>query len=577
MRAELGKITAGALPALALVVALAGAAPAPAQAPLSVIDWLQESLGPQIPDDPDAPTMPFDRPWPVTPRTGDAWIDDDITMRPIGTPRPEAVGLFPAERAGLPRDLWTGSQAEELAALMRGLPADALPALRALALALLLAEFDPPVLQHSASRPGAVNRQSIGLSLSEPAEMAPGPEAAPAEMDSEAGIAFVKARIDKLIEFGALDQAAALLDTLSPRDPALRARQFDVALLLGQENATCDDILHGEPPFPDAGARIFCLARAGRWPDAERLWQQSAEAGALDEAEAALLERFLDIDDLQHDEGETPAWLREELLQPHQISALSWRLLEAIGAPVASHGLPVAFAHADLRGTIGWRAQLEAAERLVRSGALPANRLLGLYSERSAAASGGIWERVRAIQRLEAALAQGAPDSIAAALARAWPQIAEGELEIAFAVLYAQQLLAAPLEGEGAQLAAMVGLLDTDPAPAAERLADGDARARFLAAIALGQPPLLPPGGASDMQITIAEALTETLPPLPDDKRALIEDGRAGEALLIMLMRMAGVPDPRALGEGLVLMRHLGLDGAARATALQALLLERHG
>lgn len=567
MRAERGT-AAHRLPVLggALALALVATGPAAAQAPLSVIDWLHESLGPQDPGAPDAPNGAFelpDQPYPVTPGTGDAWVDNLITMRPIGTPRPEAVGLFPAERAGLPRDLWVGSETEELSALMRGLPGDTLPALRGLALALLLAEFDPPA--------------DISSVETGPDEGEGEARPAPWQIDETAAAAFVKARIDKLIEFGALDQAAALLDTLSPRDPALRARQFDIALLLGEEHAACEGILQIDPPFPGVGERIFCLARAGRWPDAERLWRQSVEAEALNEAEAALLERFLDADDMIHEEGPPPVWLSDEFMQPQHLSALSWRLLEAIGAPVASHGLPVAFAHADLRGTIGWRAQLEAAERLVRSGALPANRLLGLYTERSAAASGGIWERVRAVQRLEAALAQGAPDAIGAALMRTWPQITDGELETAFAVLYARNLLDVPLEGDAARLAALIGLLDTDPTPAAERLREGDERARFLAAIALGEPPQAPARAGSDMQATIAEALAENLPALPEDKRALIANGRAGEALMLMLGRLAGVPDPRVLGEGLVLMRHLGLDNAARATALQALLLERHG
>lgn len=569
MRAERG-IGAHRLrgPAMWLLLAVILPGAAMAQAPLSVIDWLQESLGQQEPgtQESDGRGMPAwrpDQPQPVTPGSGDVWADDGITMRPIGSPRPEAVGLFPAERAGLARDLWAGSDTEEIGALMRGLPDDTLPALRGLALALLLAEFDPP---------GKSRFGNFGL-----AEGVPSFEAALPWRDDEAGTAYVAARIDKLFAFGALDQAAALLDTLSPRDTGLRARSFEIALLLGREDDACADVLQGEPPFPGMAERIFCLARAGRWPDAERLWRQGAESGALGEAKAALLERFLDADDLLHEEGEPPAWLSEELLRPQNLSALSWRLLEAIGAPVASHGLPVAYAHADLRGTIGWRAQLEAAERLVRSGVLPANRLLGLYTERSAAASGGIWERVRAVQRLETALASGAPGAIGAALNEAWPPIAEGELETTFAVLYAQRLLEVPLAGEAGQMVARIGLLDTDPAPAAERLRAGNERERFLAAIALGEPPHPIGRGADPLQRSIAEALDEELPELRSELRAMIAARRSGEALLLMLAGLAGEPDPRALGEGLVLMRHLGLDSAARATALQALLLERRG
>ncbi len=544
-------------PALALAgligaaAALAPAAgPARAQAPLSAIDWLQDSPPSPPVGNRDSNAGAHDAgAHPVTPDTGDLWVRDIITMQSIDAPRPEAVGLFPAARAGLPAGLWGATPAVELAALLRALPTDTLPALRRLGLALLLAEFTPP---------------------------AAGPGAASDIARQDAANAFVLARIDKLIAFGALDQAAAILEALGSADMALRERAFDIALLLGDEGPACRDVLEGTPPFTGAAQRIFCLARAGRWAEAERLHAQLSEANRLRPPYRELLEQFLDADDIMHGD-EPPPWLGEDYVQPQNLSPLAWRLLEAVGAPVAAHGLPVAFAHADLRGTIGWRAQLEAAERLVRAGALPPNRLLGLYSERHAAASGGIWERVRAIQQLEAALERGAGAPIGAALERAWPLIVDAELEVAFAALYAEALLAAPLEGAAAGLAAAIGLLDADPGPAARRLADGDARQRFLSAVALGAPPEPPPGSATVLQQIIAEVMGPDLPALPDGLAGQIAAGRAGEALLVALARLDGVIDPHALGNALALMRHLGLDEPARATALQALILERRG
>ncbi|MCC5999981.1 MAG: hypothetical protein JJU19_03850 [Pararhodobacter sp.] len=548
--------------AAALAVSLAsgaGTGAAQAQAPLSAIDWLQEAQDlPALPDGPATDTglsgvaLP-DTGFPVTPNTGDLWVSDIISMQSIDTPRPESVGLFPAARVGLPTDLWAGTPATELSVLIRALPNDTLPALRGLALSLLLAEMDPP-----APDPGST-----------------GPESG-ADARQASALAFVLARIDKLIAFGALDQAAALLDTLASPDPLLRERAFDIALLLGDEGAACRDVLQGDPPFTGAAQRVFCLARDSRWTEADRLHGELTEAGGLRAPYSVLLERFLDADDLLHDET-PPSWLTEDFVQPQNLSPLGWRLLEAIGAPVASHGLPVAFAHADLRGTIGWRAQLEAAERLVRSGALPPNRLLGLYTERNAAASGGIWERVRAVQRLERALAGSDAAAMAAALAHAWPLIVAGELEVPFARLYTQALLAAPLGDAAARQAAEIGLLDTEPVHAARRLTDGSARQRFLAGIALGEQAAPPQGSGSVLYATVADAMARDLPELPAPLAQQLADGRAGAALLILLARLDGVIDPDALGNALVLMRHLGLDALARTTALQALLLERRG
>ena len=66
--------------------------------------------------------------------------------------------------------------------------------------------------------------------------------------------------------------------------------------------------------------------------------------------------------------------------------------------------LPLAFAHAELRDTAGWKSQIESAERLARAGVIAPNVLLGLYTERLPAASGGVWDRAAAFQRFESAL-----------------------------------------------------------------------------------------------------------------------------------------------------------------------------
>ena len=69
--------------------------------------------------------------------------------------------------------------------------------------------------------------------------------------------------------------------------------------------------------------------------------------------------------------------------------------------------LPLAFTYADLSDNAGWKAQIEAAERLSRAGAIAPNLLLGLYTSQKPAASGGVWDRVAAFQGLDTAVAKG--------------------------------------------------------------------------------------------------------------------------------------------------------------------------
>ena len=90
---------------------------------------------------------------------------------------------------------------------------------------------------------------------------------------------------------------------------------------------------------------------------------------------------------------------------PNPVTPLDWKMYEAIGEPLPTEGLPIAFSYAELGPRAGWKAQIEAAERLTRAGTIPPNVILGLYTEREPAASGGVWDRVEAFQDFEAALA----------------------------------------------------------------------------------------------------------------------------------------------------------------------------
>ncbi len=532
-----GRLLAG-VAATALMLA-----PLPASAqqigPMSVIDWLRPGERAEAPGA-----------YPLTP-PGARVADSAISVRPLDALRPEAIGLFPAARVGLPSNLWGATPADTLAQLITALPTDMLPALRDLSLRLLLAEFDAPLPEAIAPN------------------IAPADDHAPTRERPD----FLMARIDKLIEFGALDQAAAILDALDPSDPHLRLRRFDIGLLLGDEHRACASVLLDEPPIGDDAAMIFCLARESEWDKALDLLHEAEDAQRLSPYLIDLLEHFLD--------GNERLPGAATLLPPPSgtPSPLVWRLLEATGDQVPTLGLPVSYAHADLRGTIGWRAQLEAAERLVRAGALSPNRLLGLYTERRAAASGGIWERVRLVQRFDSALHSGDTEATAAALIEVWPQIQAGELEVPMAELYAQSLGQMALSGAAGALAFRVGLLsDSYETVALGRdMERATSEERFLAAVARGLDPALHNGAMTgEVAQAVGEAFAREALPAAETQDRLAE-GRLGEEVLRVLIQLGGPADPRMLAEGLSVLRYLGLEDIARRTALESLLLNRRG
>ena len=379
-----------------------------------------------------------------------------------------------------------------------------LPAMTALMLRLLTAQLPPPI---------------------------PGPADAPADTDSGAdtgaGPAAVEsgqlllARADRLLDMGALDRAQALLMATGAGDPQIFRRLFDIALLEGDESRACD-IMNTTPGIaPSFAARIFCLAQTGDWAAAAISLSGAERLRLISADQALLMQHFLD--DTFVDSG--------EVLEPSQpMTPLNFRIFEAIGQPLPSLGLPIAFAQSDLRANNGWKTRLEAAERLARIGAIDPGRLRAIYAEQKPPASGGVWERAGAMRTLEAALAQGDP---AAALPAAFDQFRAAGMADVLAAMVADEL-PPNLEGRAGEVASWLRQWQGLPA-----------------ATPLPTDPVLLSG--------------QTPPPAQ----------RRGEALLAAMADIdAGLDgDLARAGRGLAVLRGLGLEADADLAAAQLSLL----
>lgn len=509
MRNRLGYLLAGACVLAAPVQAQQTVA-----APLSVIDWLDT----QDTTKPPAPA----RDEPGVTRSGRV---PDVTVRPLGAASPKRVGLAPPSVTGLPDTLWAGSNGAALARAVASMPDLRLPALQSLYFTLLLAEANPPT-------------------------------SAPQQFDL--------ARIDALFDLGALDPALALLEQAGvDASPAHFARFMDYALLAGTEATACA-ILSARPALsPGKAYDVFCAARDGDWATAALQLGTGRVLDLLDEPTTQALERFLDPDLY---EGEPP------LTPPLSPNPLIFRLFEAMGTPIPTRSLPLAYANADMSDTAGWKAQIEAAERLARTGAVPDNRLLGLYTQRQPAASGGVWDRVAALQRFETALGTGSASAVSKTLPGAWRAMGEARLRVHFANLFAEGLAAMTLSGATADIAFEVLLLSSAYESAAKTFPVRALNRPELAAIAAGDvPENLATDGVTG---AILSAFGTGAPDADIVARA--QNGALGAALLDTLaLTMEGAGgDVARLTTGLATLRALGLEDVARRTALQVLLLE---
>ncbi|WP_299614402.1 hypothetical protein [uncultured Tateyamaria sp.] len=488
-----------------------------ATAPLSVIDWLdtQEAIQAAQP----APTEPN-----VT-SNGNV---PAVTVKPLGDAAAQRVGLAPSNVTGLPDTLWSSSSGANLSRAVERLPDAPLPALQSLTLTLLLAEANPP-------------RGDATM--------------------------FDVARIDALARLGALDPAIALLEqTAIDRDPALFARFMDLSLIAGTEGSACAILRQNPALSPGKAHDVFCAARAGEWDNAVLVLGTSRVLGLIEPAMADALERFLDPDLF---EGEPP------LPVPATPDPLAFRLFQAIGTPIPTRSWPVAYANADLSQTAGWKAQLEAAERLAARGALGDNRLLGLYTQRRPAASGGVWDRAAAVQRFETALGTGSADAVSKTLPSAWQAMRDVRLQTVFAALFADKLSALVVSGPTADRAFDLLLLSPAYENASVTFPSRALSRPVLTAVATGTVP--PDLTAEGIEAAVLSAFSDA--PADPDIVAQAQSGALGAALLgtIALTHAGTAGDVAQLTTGLASLRALGLEDVARRTALQVLLLEGTG
>ncbi|MBV7392990.1 hypothetical protein [Mameliella sediminis] len=446
-----------------------------------------------------------------------------VDSAPLGAPNPGAAGLLSPGTTGLPTTLWQGSDPATLEGLIRALELP-VPALRAHMRVMMLAEADPPA--------------------------------------GDRNLAHLTARLNWLEEQGLVEEALALLDITGVDDPDLFAVWADLALLLGQSAPVCR-ALSAQPRLSnDLSLQVFCSARDGDWNRAVLILQTAQTLGDIRGRRAELLIRFLDPE-LADD---TP------LLPPVRPTPLEFRLFEALGEPLPTAPLPLPFAVLDLNGDNGWRDQILAAERLARAGSLPANRLLGIYTLRRPAASGGVWDRVDALQDFERALNRAAPGAVAEALQKVWPQMASGRLLVPFAELYGERLAGSRLDRRAAAIARRAAFLSPAYEALALEMTDDTPETVFLTAIARG----LAPAELADLPHAQAVAAGFSGAAMPRALREQLAEGKLGEVILraMVLFNSGAAGNGQDLTDAIAAFRSLGLEDLARRAALELVILD---
>ena len=318
-----------------------------AKDPMSTIEWLAEKI-----NDPPVfytnPSPNFDI------------IDNDIKKVNLPNISKNSIGIFPSIKIGINSDVWKNSNEFEISNLLEKIDIGDLYYLNRLLKRVLLIEADPPIIV-------------IGKEFS--------------------GTYFLRARILKLIQMGALDEAETLLLDAKPNiDTSLVDLWSKISFLTLRFDNFCKSVLKSYHSLIHPAHKIICLARSGDWNAAALSLATYSSIKEIESDYEKLLINFLD--------HEAELEIIDEAFCNKDKPILVY-LCDFSNISKQDKQIDVKYLYNDLGRGKSIRSRIIASEELVKSGALNPGILFSTYKVKQPSTSGGVWARVKQVQELE--------------------------------------------------------------------------------------------------------------------------------------------------------------------------------
>ena len=318
-----------------------------AKDPMSAIDWLAEKI-----NDPPIfytnPSLNFDI------------IDNNIKKLDLPNISKNSIGIFPSIRLGINSSVWKNSNEFEISNLLDKIDIGDIYYSNRLLKRVLLIEADPPII-------------ATGQEFS--------------------GTFFLRARILKLIQMGALDEAEALLLDANPNtDPKLIDLWSKISFLTLRFDNFCNSVLKSYNTLIHPGHKVICLARSGDWNAAALSLATLSSINEIESDYEKLLINFLDHEAKLEISNKNFCNRDQPLLV---------YLCDFSNIDTQDLRINFKYLYNDLGRGKSIRTRIIAAEELVKSGALNPGVLFSTYKVKKPSTSGGVWARVKMMQDLD--------------------------------------------------------------------------------------------------------------------------------------------------------------------------------
>ena len=318
-----------------------------ADAPMSAIDWLAKKIN----DPPEFYTYKSEI---------EKNNNNEIEKNVLPNISKNSIGIYPSIKIGINSDIWKNSNEIEISSVLEKIKISDLYYLNRLLKRILLFESDPPIIV----------------------------------VDEEfSGTLFLRQRISKLIQMGALDDAEALILDADPTfDPNLIDLWSEISFLTYRFERFCNAVLNGYHNSLEPAHKIICLARSGDWNAAALSLATYSSINEIDSDHEKLLINYLDH------EAELEIINKDKCDEDKSI-IIYLCSFSNINTQIPSYG--VKFLYNNLGRGKSIRSRIVASEELVKSGALNPSILFSTYKIKQPSTSGGIWARAKLVQELD--------------------------------------------------------------------------------------------------------------------------------------------------------------------------------
>lgn len=370
---------------ISIVVAIAFCSPGHSEEPNNAIDWFQEE------PNKNQETI-------ITKIGNKENIEVSIAKSTLDPNNLNSVGIISTQITGIDSRIWKETNEKELFHLLTTLPNLNFYSARTFLKRILISETLPPI-SHSGLKSGQF---------------------------------YLLAKLDKLIEMGALDEAETTILQVQQFSTELFSRWVRIAFLTGRISKLCKKLKKEPGLSQNLSVRVICLKKLNDWDAAALTLSTASNLELIDRDREKLLVYFLDPTLIPVDELILNVTKFDEI--DFYILILANQIKTKLQTTESKY-LYVMF-----KNSFNTKTKIEAAELLAISKSISGSTLFDIYRNNNINGSTGIWKRMIAIKNLDLTLRRNNEKGVIIALNNAVNEMFFGNLLPLFAAEYSDKL-----------------------------------------------------------------------------------------------------------------------------------------